>query len=385
MSEEIYKLINLKKKNKLNIKKIIQNINFDSINFGLIEKNSKFLYEQGQDIKKIWDSLSNNYNKTNLLQTNSEYNKIINVIKNNQLKNYDKYFEYLQNNSKLTKYNDIKSNVTYYILKDNLDEIDDKMILNHMKITISLKKHFNNKFETIIIWIPIESGRYFEDEIITKDTLKKSTNNFKAFTASGLTFGDIESERYTLITRYEEVDKLLIHELFHNFGIDGSLEKTEKFNKLNDKYKTIKNGFENNGINNFDYKYSIYESYAELSSSYFNLIFKNLHEEKMYENLIANIVVELLYSYNTIYNLAMINGYINYKEFIDKKVFEGDICFFEYYYLKGLMYNNYEYQINDDIYDLYKDVVELSNKNDPLLEQIFDEKIKQNNFKFCYY
>ena len=271
------------------------------------------------------------------------------------------------------------------MLKDNLENIDDEMILNHMKITISLKKHFNNNFETIIIWIPIESGRDFDEEIITKDNLEKSKNNFKAFTASGLTFGDIESERYTLITRYEEVDKLLIHELFHNFGIDGSISKTEKFDKLNDKYKDIKNSMKNNGKKNFDYKYSIYESYAELSSSYYNLIFKNLHDEKMYENLIANVVVELLYSYNTIYNLARINGYKDYDSFINKKVFEGDICFFEYYYLKGLMYNNYEYQINDNIYDLYKDVIELSNKKDLLLEKVFNEKIRQNNFKFCYY
>jgi hypothetical protein len=384
MSKEIYKLINLKKTNKSNIKKIIESIDFDDVNFNLIKKNAKFLYEHGQKIKKIWNTLSNDYNKIRIQKT-EEYDKIMNIIKNNQLKECDGFYEYLKKNNKLTKYNDTEHDVTYYVLKDDLDKNDDDIIINQMKITISLKKHFKNKFKTIIIWIPIEAGRDFMDNIVNNETLSNSKANFNAFTASGLTYGDIKSDRITIVTRYEEVDKLLIHELFHNFGIDGSLKKTEKFNKLNDKYKTIKNSLENNGTKNFDYKYSIYESYAELSSSYFSLIFKNLNKERMYENLIVNIFVELLYSYNTIYNLAKINGYINYEEFINKKVFKGKICFFEYYYLKALMYNNYEYQMNDDIYDLYKDVVELSNKNDPLLEQIFDEKIKQNNFKFCYY
>ena len=74
---------------------------------------------------------------------------------------------------------------------------------------------------------------------------------------------------------------------------------------------------------------------------------------------------------------------------MENKVFQGEICFFEYYYLKGLMYNNYEYRIIKDSEDspnkLYNDVIGLINKNDKLLEEIYKNQKKQNNFKFCYH
>ena len=53
------------------------------------------------------------------------------------------------------------------------------------------------------------------------------------------------------------------------------------------------------------------------------------------------------------------------------------------------MYNNYEYRIIKDSEDspnkLYNDVIGLINKNDKLLEEIYKNQKKQNNFKFCYH
>ena len=99
-----------------------------------------------------------------------------------------------------------------------------------------MKKYFNDYTDTVIIWIPINKGRDFNENSINSYTLSNSRDKFEAFTASGLTFsGSINNnnERYTIITRYEEIEKLLIHELAHNYGIDGSLSHNHEFKEFN--------------------------------------------------------------------------------------------------------------------------------------------------------
>jgi hypothetical protein len=376
-------------KNKENIIKLAKNINFDLINFDLIKKNADFLYEEGLKLREIWNTLPtnhNNYNKHILSNNNTEHEYIYNIIKTSQLSNYKEFDKYLVNNNLITKYNYKAEEIKFYVIKQDLNKDDEKKIINMIKIAASLKKYFNDNNKTIIVWIPIDRARDFDHKSINSDTLNISRNDFKAFTASGLTYGD--KERITVITRYEEIEKLLIHELAHNYGIDGSLSHNHEFKELNDEYTKTKNKLSNKK-KNFDYRFSIYESYAELSSSYFNLIFININKKSMREKLVMGITLELLYSYNTICNLAKLNGYSNYNDFMNNKVFQGEICFFEYYYLKGLMYNNYVYRIiknsNDDPNKLYNDVIGLINKKDALLEDIYKNQIEQKNFKFCYH
>jgi hypothetical protein len=374
------------KTNKENIKKLIKNINFDNVNIDIIKKNAKYLYNEAQKIKKIFNTLNNKYN---IDQTNNdkELEFIYNLVSTSQLMNYKEFEKYIINNNTAIKYN-IPDNIKFYVIKKKLDKYDEEKINNLIKITLSLKKYFNNNDNTSIIWIPINKERNFYDNNITFDKLKESRDNYEAFTASGLTFG--EKERFTIITRYEEIEKLLIHELAHNFGIDGSLSHKHDFKCIKKKYTEEKNKLSNNNNKNYDYMFSIYESYAELSSSYFNLIFLNINKENMYDKLVTGILIELLYSYNTICNLAKLNGYKNYNEFINKKTFIGEICFFEYYYLKGLMYNNYIFKVienkDSDPKILYNDVIPLIDKNDILLEKIYDiNTTNQTNFKFCYF
>lgn len=383
--------------NKKNIIKLIKNLDLeDLINFNLIKNNSKYLSNEGQKIQKIWNNLSDNYNEELLNENNNEFNIIYNIVKNGQLTNYNEFSNYLKNNKSITKYSDENNKLKFYVIKKDLSNSDKERILHLIKINISMKKYFNDYADTVIIWIPINKGRDFNENSINSYTLSNSRNKFEAFTASGLTFsGSINNnnERYTIITRYEEIEKLLIHELAHNYGIDGSLSHNHEFKEFNNKYTTTKNELLNNNNNkNYDYKFSIYESYAELLSSYFNLIFMNINsynKNDLYSKLVIGTLVEMIYAYNTICNLAKLNGYKNYNEFIKDKVFQGEICFFEYYYLKALMYNNYEFKVlqnkEDDPKKLYEQVLPLINKNDELLEKIYEENAGQNNFKFCYY
>ena len=267
-----------------------------------------------------------------------------------------------------------------------------------IKISICLNQyrftHNPDKIKGIIIWIPIDKQRNFSFNQINKSNLKKTEDNFEAFVASGVTFGS--NPKFTIVTRYEEVEKLLIHELIHNYGIDGSNYHNKLTNTI-DKYKIVKNNMVNNiGSNtkiNYDYEYSIYESYTELLSTYFYLLFKNLSDniqpDKIKKKLLGQIIVELIYSYNLISNLAYLNGFDTWDKFKNNLTFDGDICVYEYYFIKGLMYNNYQIEIGtklEDYKDIYQKIIDLAEKiklsDDQLLKQIYKTYKKQRNFKY---
>jgi hypothetical protein len=208
-------------------------------------------------------------------------------------------------------------------------------------------------------------------------------DNFNAFTASGVTFGTLT--KISILTRYEEINKLMYHELIHNFGVDGTsyhdfIEETGILLR----YKKIKEN------KSYHYDYSIYESYTELLSSYLNIIFRILEENKLEHKLknifLARIIIEIVYSYNTISNIIKLNNFTNYNDFIKNKTFVGEICFYEYYFLKALLYNNLvlkKIESQNDYLKLYEKIIEIN--HDDLLKEIFDKSIKQNNFSYIFY
>jgi hypothetical protein len=119
------------------------------------------------------------------------------------------------------------------------------------------------------------------------------------------------------------------------------------------------------------------------------LIFNNIDEkiDKIKDKLLSNIIIELIYSYNTIVNLVKLNKYITWEDFIKSESFYGDICIYEYYYIKGLMYNNFKFKIYkkyEDFINLYNDIIKIieNSTNDKLLIDIFNNYIKQDNYKY---
>ena len=98
------------------------------------------------------------------------------------------------------------------------------------------------------------------------------------------------------------------------------------------------------------------------------------------------LIIEILYSYNTISNIIKLNNFTNYNDFIKEKTFIGDICFYEYYFLKALLYNNLiltKIGNQDDYIKLYEKIIIINNDN--LLQEIFNKSIKQNNFSYIFY
>ena len=187
-----------------------------------------------------------------------------------------------------------------------------------------------------------------------------------------MTYGSV-----TIIARYEEVIKLLLHELIHNFNLDGS--------KYNIDLSDFKKKYNEKKKKNYKYHHDHYESYTELLSSYFNILFFLINRDDIDKKILEMyIIIEILYSYNCIINLMKINK-IDFSE-LNEKSFKGDICIYEYYYLKALMYNNFKLiEINNenDLMKMLLCVLKLNNDN-VLLKKIHDNYVKNNNFKYCY-
>jgi len=374
------------------LKNIIEKekIDFKNINFELIKKNIETLKNIFIKLKNEYNILINNKKKITykkIFTLDKDYNQIFKLImssifsENKIIINEVKKLKYIGQLSYL--------NIDFYwIYTDNENELYKKALkMFIISLCLNKFKYANDEIKRIIIWIPINKKRDFFDNKINKETLFNSYKNFEAFTVSGVTWGS--NPKYTIITRYEEVEKLLIHELIHNYNIDGSSYHRE-FKIIINKYNNYKNN-KNSKKSNYNYEYSIYESYTELLSTYFYLLFANieLSNREIKDKLLGQIVIELIYSYNIIANLIKLNNYNNYDDFLKDKKFIGNICFYEYYYIKGIMYNNYLLKFGNNINEFKKiylsiiKMIENNNTNDDLLmRNIYLNYIKLTNFRY---
>lgn len=366
-----------------NFVKLVKDIDLENLNISIINRNIKKLFNIFIKIKPIWNNINSNDIIKNILnKDNKEYLKIKNILKNSILSKYKSIEQKINNINNI--YNFTIENVIFsYINIDNNIEKDYNLIYKMIKITLTLSKYKNIQNNILIIWLPIKNNRDFNFNEINCENLKICENNFEAFTCSGVTFGT--NPRTTIITRYEEVEKLLVHEIIHNIGLDGSFYH-KNFKDLISQFKLLKS-------NNFDYEYSIYESYTELLSTYFMILFNNIFltdKKEILKKIRNSIIIELVYSYNIISNLIKLN---NSKLNINSSdiVYQGNICFFEYYYLKGLMYNNYILEFGDNeesFYLIYKNIInmllKIKEKDDKLLIEINNKYFKNNNFKYTF-
>lgn len=374
--------------NKINIiKKIIPKLNLTYINFKIVNSNIEILINLFIKIKKIYNELPKDLEFQNDI-IDKKFKKTIYHHVYNFINNIDS--QKLNKSKTLNKIFLLKHNNLYffYLYKNHSDLEKD---LNHIyylaKIFFSMVKLFDINQDSnqtrYVIWLPINSDRDYVHEKIDEQKLNTSVQDFKAFTVSGVTYSGGKL-RITLITRFEEIEKLLIHELIHNLHLDGSNYHDQNTNLIKEYNKTKQN-------QNYNYEYSIYESYTELLSTYLYLIFKNLNKssKQIFKILLGQILIEIIYSYNTIVNLAKLNGYLDYNDFINKQEFYGSICFYEYYYVKGLLYNNLilTFPKNFEEYkQLYNNIILIisTSHTDQLLEQMFKIYQKQKNFKYIF-
>lgn len=347
---------------------LYDNINIQYLNDDVIDSNVDILMDIYNNFKKIYLSLEN-IELEHIKVENAQ--RIIDMLRNKF--DYITLIKFIENTKGVysIEYDNIKF---YYLMNSKKQYEKDKKLINKLfKIALTLYKFQNNKKgKTItILWVPIDKNRDFEFDLIEEDTLKKVNQNFGAFTASGLTF-----DNTTIITRYEEIEKLLLHELIHNFNLDG--------HHCNSNLSNFKKFYNNNKFNNYEYSYDFYESYTELLSSYFNILFSLINRNITKKILKGYIIIEILHSYNVVANLLRINGYNDYEDFLKNQNFKGDICVYEYYYIKALMYNNfriYKMKTCFDVENFYDKILKI-NRDDEIMRIVFNIYIKNNNFKY---
>ena len=367
------------------IQTLLDKIDTSLINLKIIRKNIKFLMNEYRDIKKFYLQFSNlKLQIIDIPKDSDLYKKTLSIIKNSYLSSFSYINAKVKDiiSIKLIKYSNLSF---YYIQLDNLSLENDITIFKNLFLqALTLINHYNKSTQDIIvIWIPVRKDRDFNYSLINKENINASVNNFNAFTASGVTFG--HNPRISILTRYEEINKLMYHELIHNFGIDGSNYHNElKKDGILERYIKIKTN------NSYNYEYSLYESYTELISSYINIIFitikQNITDDSLKYILMTKIIIEILYSYNTISNIIKLNNFTDYDTFKKNKTFCGDICFYEYYFLKALLYNNLilEKPANkNDFSKYYSKIIKINDDN--LLKEVFNKSIKQNNFSYIFF
>lgn len=339
-----------------NINNIIENANLKYINFKIIKQNIRFLYNN------FYLPFNNTHLTIDitptLLHNTIEYKNILNQILNSYL-----YKQYISKINKIVKpsiYSLKYKHLNFYFISDNIrdNEIASKLFY----ISCLMYELYNKKKKYNIIWIPIN--------------VKRDINiQFGAFTTSGVTYSDLQDENCinVIITRYEEIEKLLIHELIHAFKLDGShLHNDKDFCCIKKEYNKLKPKI-------YNYEYSIYESWTELMASYIFLVLKfyKLDKKLFEEKMMCYIVFEIIYSYNIIYNLFDIHN-TNKIDGCNKQ-----ISLYEYYYIKALAYNNYVLNDINNHIDKYSNIINIIKLNgDDFFIEMKKFWFKVDNFKY---
>lgn len=347
------------------IKNLTKNFDYDNINLDILNHNCEILVDYYNRLKRIYEM------PIDYIITECDPRSIKKVVMKT----------FLYNNNVVANYiNDVNiciklkfNNVEFYYVGVNNYESDLKLIFKLFKITVIMVIFSNCKENIKVIWVPVKRKRNFNFDNIDETSLNRVQEEFQAFSASGLSFNHI-----SIITRYEEIEKLLLHELIHNLNLDGS-EYHSYFKDIIKDYNTH---------NNYKYEYSIYESYTELLSSYLNILFRLMEEDpkNLMDRIKACVIIEYIYSCNVVSNLLLINNYSSYQDFIDNGCYlYGNISLYEYYYLKTIMYNNFKLLNLVSKNDFRKNLTNIL-RMDKIDRNIdLSRNIKDYNFRYVYF
>lgn len=292
--------------------------------------NIEFNKSYWTQINKFYELIKKNYTNKLKININQNINQNIPII--HQIKN--KVFSkvtFVSSNIAKTLHKYIYAHRVYYnniqILYFSYKNTLSKKTIEELKICIyrtnAIKSLSNNHKPVIISIFPT----------LFKKTINKLSKKIKPLGTknvnSGLTFYSLADDNNgtIIIWRKEEINKVIIHELFHAIYVDLGLILNEH---IFDDYMKI--NF------NLDKFIGVNESYVETISSIFNIIFCTLEQQKS-KSIIKNYIeVEL---FHAITKAAQILNYYNFSSLKDlindsDKKFNQNSNIFSYYILKTL-------------------------------------------------
>jgi hypothetical protein len=246
-----------------------------------------------------------------------------------------------------------------------------------------------------VYWVPVSIARVFRYRDIEQIAL--SQQHFEAFTTSGVNFGDI-----SVITRIEEAEKLLIHELIHNIRADMSSQIHTDWYKEYEQTKKNVGGIGGKMCLKKPRNYSpspvlLIEIFTEWSCTLYYIVFFIFLDvrsvapllerefDQMFEQLCN---AQKKYSVDTVMRIMHLNGYRSVRDFNKWKFFFGEYPFFEYYYMKcmAMLYLQYSEDVG-----IYRKIISLCKRDfvpNPFAERYYTrlrskfKKYKDINFKF---
>lgn len=328
--------------------------------------------------------LSLSYQSSPVTRNIELHHKNIEMVNNKLVKDY-------VNNADLYKIifgkNNLRNLHFYFCVKKN--EAVNVSLLNRL-IFIALYFYERSKKRINIYWIPINIKRVYKYKSIYD--IKESQERFSAFSTSGVNLGNT-----SVVTRIEEVEKLLIHELIHNIKLD---MRDKIPSQIYNKYTVDKSVFFNCSLDNSPIL--LIEIFTEWSCTMYYIMFYiffliqsldfqiEIPISKDKFNALFDILYQTQkkYSYKTILKILHLNQYNSIKSFNKTKIFYGDYPFYEYYYLKFMAMYHLDYTENIHIYN---DILKLLQLNLPVsrnAEKYFGKikkklmKKKMINFKF---
>ena len=302
--------------------------------------NFKNVQSFDPNLIKLLDRMEDSFKK------NIELERMQNISSNKLVKKFKK-FNKIFNNTKesefeksLDKMNDA---VSYKLLIDN----------NEIQINFLLSEHKQNKtlvpvilyaihvfgytfpynYNGLIIDISLDNFardiNFIEIKKILKNNYLKAVDllqkNSSALTVSGVTE---VSKNSIILTKSEEITKLLFHELVHYIGLDRELVYCAKNNNIG--FRVIN-------------KLNLYEAYAEFMSIILNSAYQTIHISSItkinkYDLFTKIIYAELQYSLYLSSNVLKLYGYDKntYTDFFSNNLveIESPIAVWEYILLR---------------------------------------------------
>lgn len=317
---------NFKKFNK-NIILFNNEINNYEHQYNKVIKFLKKFYQIFIDSKKYINKFFLKQN--NLLKLNNNYyttNKIFNYEIENYLnsrfvgKNKNKIIKII-NKKKEIKLDELYIKLFYNNRSDyEVDEITYNLIL----IFNMVKKIFNineRKINLIIFYCDIKKEHYFNKSVIDYENMN-----------SGISYSN-----NIILFRKEEILKVFIHELLHNFGIDNLNDNS------NIKLSQI---FKINSDNLFNEAYIEFVAII-LHTMYFSCLFSENYST-------MNYYFKIFINYEIIFSLIQLVKFLNiynmeFLDFLKKNNYSENTNTFSYIYMKFLLIFNYNYFLNNII------------------------------------
>lgn len=267
--------------------------------------------------------------KNNLLKLDNIYyttNKIFNYEIENYLnnrfigKNKNKIIK-IVNKKKEIKLDDLHINFFY----NHKSEYEiDQIIYNLILLFNIIKKLFNineRKINLIIFYCDIKKEHYFNKSVIDYENMN-----------SGISYSN-----NIILFRKEEILKVFIHELLHNFGLDN----------LNDNSNTkLSKIFKINSDNLFNEAYIEFVAII-LHTMYFSCLFSENYSTM---NYYFKIFIKYEINFSLIQLVKFLNIYnMEFLDFFKKNNYSENTNTFSYIYLKFLLIFNYNYFLNSII------------------------------------